>query len=290
MISVVIPTYNRKDELPLLLDALDKEVFPRDKFEVIVVDDGSTDGTKEFLKSYSPLYNITTIFHRENLGSAVSRNDGIKAAKKEIILLLDDDLIPEQGILRHHADNHRNGACAVIGNITYRETFTTRWISRYLSTRGVKKIPKGERIPFKCFWSSNASVKKKHLLQVGLFDEEFKVAGGEDTELAYRLEKAGISFVYEEKAICYHQPVSLQELMERQRSFAKNALPLLLRKGTVFKEVFKIDYAKKPAMRMGLLLPVYFCAYGISNILKFVWLHSAIIDYLIYSNRMRANS
>jgi glycosyltransferase involved in cell wall biosynthesis len=288
MISVVIPTYNRKKELSLLLDALDKEVFPRDKFEVIVVDDGSTDGTRPFLRSYAPLYTLQTIFHRENRGSATSRNDGIRAANKGIILFLDDDLVPEQGILRYHADHHKTGAHAVIGNILYRETFATRWISRYLSTRGVKKLPEGEKIPFKCFWSSNASVRKEHLVSAGLFDEAFKKAGGEDTELAYRLEKAGIDFAYEKRAVCYHQPVSLGELMERQRAFAAHALPILLQKDGVFGEIFRTGYAKKPLVRMGLFSPVYVSVYGISNILKFVWLHSVIIDYLIYCNRMRA--
>ncbi len=287
MISVVIPTFNRKVELSLLLDALDREVFPRDKFEVIVVDDASTDGTASFLRSYAPLYRLQTIFHRKNRGSAVSRNDGIRAADKEVVLFLDDDLIPGQGILRYHAECHTNGAHAVIGNVLYRETFTTRWISRYLSSRGVKKVPDGERIPFKCFWSSNASVRKEDLMRAGLFDEVFKIAGGEDTELAYRLEKAGIDFIYERRALCYHQPVSLKQLLERQRSFAAKALPLLLKKERIFYDVFKMGYAKTPAARIGLSLPVYFTMYGIAHLLKFLWLKASIIDYLLYYNRIR---
>ena len=288
MISVVIPTYNRKDPLALLLDALDREVFPRDKFEVIVIDDGSTDGTKEFLKSYSPLYRITTIFHERNFGSAVSRNDGVKAANKKIVLFLDDDLIPEQGILRHHANNHKKGDCAVIGNILYRETFTTRWVSRYLSTRGVKKIPTGEKIPFTCFWSSNASVRKEHLLLVGLFDEEFKGAGGEDTELAYRLEKAGVGFVYEESAVCYHQPVSLSQLMKRQEDFAQQALPLLLQKDAIFRKVFKLDLAERVLTRLLLTRMVFWPVYGCAHLLKYIFLHAKIIDYLLIHKRLRS--
>lgn len=287
MISVVIPTYNRKGELSVLLDSLDREIFPRDKFEVIVVDDASTDGTSQFLASYKPLYRITTIVHEENRGSAISRNDGIRAASKEIILFLDDDLIPAQGVLRLHAEKHGKGDHAVIGNIIYRETFATRWVSRYLSSRGVKKVPRGEMIPFRCFWSSNASVRKEHLERAGIFDEEFRGAGGEDTELAYRLEKAGIRFVYEDKAICYHHPVSLRELMERQRSFAMNALPILLRKDNIFREVFRVRYANNPFLSIGLCAPVYFSIYGIAHLLKLLWLPASIIDYLLYCNRIR---
>jgi glycosyltransferase involved in cell wall biosynthesis len=288
MISVVIPTYNRKNELSLLLDALDREPFPRDQFEVIVVDDGSTDGTKEFLKSYKPLYRITTIFHEKNRGSGASRNDGIRAANKEIILFLDDDLIPEQGILRHHADRHWKGDHAVIGNIIYRETFTTRWVSRYLSTRGVKKVPAGEKISFKCFWSSNASVRKDHLVRVGLFDEEFRGAGGEDTELAYRLEKAGIGFVYEDEAICHHQPVSLTQLIKRQRAFAAQALPLLLEKHDIFRSVFRMDIATRWTMRLALLPVVYVPLYAFARVFQYILLPAKIIDYLLYYQRMRS--
>lgn len=290
MMSVVIPTFNRKAELARLLDSLDKEIFPRENLEVIVVDDGSTDGTREFLKSYAPLYRLRPIFHKSNCGCAVSRNDGIRAATNEIILFLDDDLIPQQGILRLHERLHRRTGCAVIGNILYRETFMTRWVSRYLSTRGVKKIPEGERIPFKCFWSTNASVRKKHLLQIGLFDEEFRVAGGEDTELAHRLEKAGIDFVYEERALCYHQPVSLRALLERQRSFGKYALPLLVRRDEVFGEIFKIGRASHPLMRILLSAPVYACMYGIAQLLTMLWLPPSLIDYLLYYNRVRTGS
>jgi glycosyltransferase involved in cell wall biosynthesis len=287
MISVVIPTYNRKETLSLLLDSLDREVFPRDRFEVIVIDDGSTDGTRAFLRSYAPLYRIQTIFHRENRGSAVSRNDGIKAANKEIILFLDDDLIPAQGILRHHADNHKKGGHAVIGNILYRETFKTRWVSRYLSTRGAKKIPVGEKISFKCFWSSNASVRKEHLQSIGLFDEAFRGAGGEDTELAYRLEKAGIGFVYEKNAVCYHRPVSLAQLLRRQRSFARDSLPLLLKKDAIFKRILMVDRAHSTVMRFVLSPLVYYPVYLFARLLQFIMLPARIIDYLIYYQRMR---
>ncbi|MCK4233596.1 glycosyltransferase [candidate division WOR-3 bacterium] len=284
-VSIVIPTFNRKAELKKLLDALKEEDYPYSNFEVIVVDDGSCDGTREFLKTCKTPFNLVTVLHERNKGSASSRNDGIKAANNEIILFLDDDLIPASGIIMHHCKRHSNKGCAVIGNIIYKRTFCTRWISRYLSTRGVHKIKKSEKIPFKCFWTSNVSIRKKHLFEVGLFDEQFRGAGGEDTEIAYKLENSGVEFLYEKDALCYHKPVSLVELLKKQESFAKNALPLLLKKDAIFREIFKLDLLANPVIKMSLSKYVYRTIYSFSLIMNFLYLPSFIIDYLLFCKR-----
>ena len=83
-ISVVIPTLNRKESLKQLLDALQRENYPHDDLEIIVVDDGSCDGTRELLHSYSPDFKLVTIIHSKNKGSAVSRNNGIRTSKRRM--------------------------------------------------------------------------------------------------------------------------------------------------------------------------------------------------------------
>ena len=285
-VSVVIPTYNRRRDLEKLLDALKKEFSSFSDFEVIVVDDGSFDGTDEFLQTYKSPFRLVKVIHNENKGSAVSRNDGIKKANNDIILFLDDDLIPASGILFNHVKNHRNKNCAVIGNILYRETFKTRWVSRYLSTRGVHKIKRGEKIPFKCFWTSNASIRKEHLVKVRFFDEAFKIAGGEDTEIAYRLEKAGTEFIYEENAICCHRPVSLSELLKKQESFGKKALPLLIKKDKIFRKVFKLNLQTNLVVKLFLLPFMYWAIYLLARVFNFVYLPPLLIDYLLYATRV----
>ncbi|TES90386.1 MAG: glycosyltransferase [Candidatus Cloacimonadota bacterium] len=285
-VSVVIPTYNRKSELKKLLDALKEEEYPFSKFEVIVVDDGSQDGTKEFLESYKSPFRLIKIVHNKNRGSAASRNDGIKAANNEIILFLDDDLIPVPCIVSNHIKHHHIKNCAVIGNIIYRKTFNTRWVSRYLSTRGIHKIKPNKRIPFKCFWTSNASIRKEYLIKVGLFDENFKIAGGEDTEIAYRLEKNGVEFLYEKEALCFHKPVSLSELLKKHESFAKNALPLLIKKDALFKKVFKLNLLTNPFIKLSLLPFVYCFVVALASIMNLFYLPPFIIDYLLFYKRV----
>lgn len=286
-ISVVIPTLNRLCELKKLLCVFEDESFRRSDFEVIVIDDGSSDGTQEFLKSWKAPFILIPIFHKHNKGSASSRNDGIKAAHHDIILFLDDDLVPEKGILFQHGTHHKNKKCAVIGNIRYRETAMTRWVSRYLSSRGVHKIPRGEKIPFTCFWTSNVSVRKDDLFKVGLFDEDFRIAGGEDTELAYRLERSGVEFNYEKDAVCFHKPVSLPELLKKNESFTSNALPLLLQKDDVFSEVFQLSRLSNRFFRFATNPLLYRSVRVMSALLNPLYLPPLLIDYLLFSGRIR---
>jgi len=284
-VSIVIPTYNRKGEIKKLLDRFRKEDFSSDSFEVLVIDDCSSDGTRAFLESYKAPFRLVNIFHNENRGSAASRNDGVRTANNDIILFLDDDLIPEKGIITNHIKCHHNKRCAVIGNIKYRETKSTRWISRYLSSRGVHKIKRGAKIPFKCFWTSNASIRKENLINAGLFDEDFKGAGGEDTEIAYRLEKRGIEFLYAKEALCYHRPVSLQELLSKQESFSKNGLPLLIDRDDIFKEVFKLNLLRNPFVRFSLSPFLFLPIYALTNLIKGFYIPAFILDYILLYKR-----
>ncbi|WP_138429432.1 glycosyltransferase [Fodinibius saliphilus] len=92
--SVVIPVYNEATELQKVLDALENQTFPRDKFEVIVVDNGSTDNTEELVRGYEKVKYLLQV---EYLNSSYSsRNRGIEASKGEVIILLDGTVIPEK--------------------------------------------------------------------------------------------------------------------------------------------------------------------------------------------------
>lgn len=108
-ISVVVPTYNREELLKETLRSLSSQSIPKSEYEVIVVDDGSTDETNELVREYESKMDVTYIF-QEDLGFRVSmaRNKGIKAAKYEVILLLDSGIVAPGTLLESHLKNMKH--------------------------------------------------------------------------------------------------------------------------------------------------------------------------------------
>src|SRR5579883_3479281 len=97
VLSVVIPTFNRADILKECLQALQHQNLPQEDYEIIVVDDGSTDETRKLLES-SKLKNLR-FFHQKNQGQGVARNLGIQHAKGNIIVMIGDDIIVREDFL-----------------------------------------------------------------------------------------------------------------------------------------------------------------------------------------------
>ena len=115
-ITVVIPTYNRVGRWPSVLRGLQSQTLDSDEFEVVVVSDGSTDGTNEYLRSVSASYHYV-VEVQPNGGPAVARNRGVELAQAPIIVFLDDDIVAAPSLLEHHLRRHRegHGDTAVIG-------------------------------------------------------------------------------------------------------------------------------------------------------------------------------
>jgi glycosyltransferase involved in cell wall biosynthesis len=108
-ISVVIPTYNCKNLLALTLDSLCRQTLDKSLFEVIIVDDGSTDGTEKLVKKYVDQVSIK-YFSQEDAGfrAAKARNIGIKNSKNEIILFFDSGMVASTRMLDLHRKMHSN--------------------------------------------------------------------------------------------------------------------------------------------------------------------------------------
>jgi|GEM_PF-219725 len=211
-ISVVIPTYNRADTLKYVLASLDGQNFPKDKYEILLCDSGSTDSTGELISKL----NIPNLRHIivENKGRAFARNAGIKNAKGDIVLFTDADIIADKNLLAEHAKMHEKyHDLAVVGCEV--QVNTIQEVEDMIS--GVKPIkvihPHGKRhLPWYFFLTGNASTSKENLIKVGGFDEEFKEYGHEDLELGYRLSKTKHHIVYNPKAVNYHlHPVGFEE-------------------------------------------------------------------------------
>jgi len=189
-------TYNRKHLLGRALEALFKQNFPADQYEIILVDDGSTDGTGDYVRSIDAPCRLTYLWQEHRgFGLARGRNLGIKHAKGHIILFVDDDIVASPNLLAEHVATHeRHPDHVVRGWVNH--------ISDLDNIRGPRFNLEDVSTAF--FWTSNVSATRKHLLQAGMFDEDFNEYGWEDLELGMRLKSLGLSLKYNKRAIVYH--------------------------------------------------------------------------------------
>src|SRR5689334_7759691 len=114
IISVIIPTYNRKEILVRTLETLFAQNFPSQDYEVVVAVDGSTDGTVEYLRGLRPPCGLRVVEHERNRGQAAARNSALHAARGDLVLLIDDDDLCDPNLLREHVNAHKGSPGLVI--------------------------------------------------------------------------------------------------------------------------------------------------------------------------------
>jgi GT2 family glycosyltransferase len=223
-ISVVIPTYNRLGVLVRCLRALEEQTLNRARYEIIVVDDGSTDGTAAALAGR---LGVRCIHQPRRVGLAAARNVGIRAAVGRYVLFLGDDVIARPHLLEQHLAAHGRAPgehIAVLGDAPWSAVEPLSPLTRYLTEGGAVQqlrapaIADPEDVPFGCFDTCNLSLSRDFLLRHGLFDEEFRHADGADTELAYRLRRHGMRIVFRKEIAADHsQPTSYRSARSRTR-------------------------------------------------------------------------
>lgn len=205
--SIVIPTYNRKASLTRVLEALEKQDYPRDCFEVIIVSDGSSDSTNEYLRNLETPLIVRPIL-QANQGVAAARNRGIQEAQGDIIIFIDDDVVPAPQLISEHMRLHEAEGenVVVLGPMLTPEDHRmlpwVRWeqamlYKQYHAMRHGIWTPTPRQ-----FFTGNTSLARRHLIETGGFDPRFRRA--EDVELAYRLAERGIRFVFNLNAEGHH--------------------------------------------------------------------------------------
>jgi len=229
--SVVIPTYNRLAELGAVLDALEQQAVPgRARPEVVVVDDGSSDGTWAWLGRQRRSFDLVTL-HQANCGPAQARNRGAEAAGGEVVLFLGDDTVPRPGWLVAHLEMHRilgdNGPVAGVGYTSFpgdQDTPFLRWINEYGAQFGYLLIDNAAQVPFNFFYTSNISLPRRLLIELGGFREDFPAAAWEDIELAYRASRKGLVLRYLPHAlVTHHHRIQPRTFCRRQRTSGTSA-------------------------------------------------------------------
>jgi glycosyltransferase involved in cell wall biosynthesis len=224
-----MPTHNRKEMLQRALEGMANQSYPEHLYEVVVVDDGSTDGTAEFLAQFSLPHLRLRHVSGEQKGPAAARNLGIQHAHGEVILITGDDCIPDADLLLHHGRRHQAEAdIAVLGYVDWHPEANLSPLMHLLSHHvqtGYPLIEDSERVAPQFFYTSNVSVKKEHLLRTSGFDEDFKWAAYEDVELGMRLARLGVRLVLERAAITYHHHEhDWQSIAGRQRVVGRAAV------------------------------------------------------------------
>ena len=229
LFSVVIPTYRRPEVLLRVLEGLARQTDPP-SFEVVVIDDGSGDGTAARLGAYRPSHPFR-FATQANSGPAAARNAGVRLARGSTILFLGDDTVPEPPLLAVHAAAHaerRPYPVAVLGYTTWPadrrvSPFLTQ-INEYGLQFGYRLIQDPESVPFNFFYTSNISLPRSLLLDAGLFDTTFPHAAWEDIEMAYRLTGAGMRIVYRPAAVARHyHDITFASFRKRQEKSGQAA-------------------------------------------------------------------
>lgn len=239
LISVIIPTYNRCKILEICLKALFKQDLPANNIEIIIVDDGSRDDTKQVVKRFQEAHENLYYLHQENQGQSIARNMGLKKAKGDVVLFIGDDIIVKPDFLSQHMRYHLrypDENQAVLGFTTWHPDITMtpfmQWLTNGSNILGrfgghqfaYEKLKDKEEADYNFFYTSNISIKLS-LLDKYPFDPSFSRYGWEDIELGYRLHKrVGLKLYYNPEAIGYHHHVMTEDgLAKRMRNIGSSA-------------------------------------------------------------------
>ncbi|AFY69523.1 glycosyl transferase family 2 [Thalassoporum mexicanum PCC 7367] len=255
--SVVIPTYNRLPILTKCLRSLENQDFEQE-YEVIVIDDGSTDGTVEFLQTHTNEFPHVKLFQRDHQGASIARNTGVEVATGEIILFIDSDLVSMPGSLTAHARALEGQDKAfTYGRIVNTSNFDDPTSEPFTLTD----------VSNAYFATGNTAIAKHWFIEAGGFDPDFKQYGWEDLELGVRLKNMGFKIIKCPKALGYHwhPPFTMDEVpklidVEKQRG----------RMGAIF-------YQKHPT-------------WDVRMIIQMTWLHKALWGLLSFGGALNERS
>jgi len=196
-VSIVIPAFNAASTIGQAIEACKNQDYLKDRLEIIVVDDGSRDNTKDVVESFGVRY-----IYQENKGPASARNNGWKNSKGEAIFFTDADCIPEKDCLavmvKSLCDRNVDAVAGTYG-IKNIEDIMARCIHAEIMFRHL-------RMPdyINSFGTYNVLIKKSILEEFSGFNEDYLASSAEDSELSYRMVKKGYRIYFERRSIASH--------------------------------------------------------------------------------------
>lgn len=223
LITVQLCTYNRRVLLGRVMAALFAQDLDPNEYEIVLVDDGSNDGTYESVIATLQPPCALTVVRQRNAGLARGRNAGIARARGELILFMDDDVLATPGLLAAHIRCHRTHRDAICrGGVINVESLDHLPPARY-TWRNYSGA---------YFWTTNVSVPLALLKKAGGFDERFREYGWEDLDLGLRLREAGVPSILAKDALVYHYkpapaPRAFGAMARQARAQARTAVQFL---------------------------------------------------------------
>lgn len=244
--SVIIPTKDRLQTLTKVLSGLEKQTFPKKKFEVLVVDDLSHDGTSEFLSSYQKTTPLNfRCLEGQGKTAGAARNIGLFQARGDFVLFLDSDTIPQIDVLHLHSlwQTHFTGKNCILGRITMSDLLDMEEQARVNDTVLKVGLDSLAELEWQDYRTANTSLGRELCLRAGGFDE--KLVAAEDTEFSSRLvEQLSIRYYYvNDIEVIHHHPITQKNYFE---------------KGTQYGQAVAVWYQKAPQLR-----PVLVSRYGV---------------------------
>ncbi len=260
--SIIIPTYNRLPILEKCLRALETQTYeqPITEYEVIVVDDGSTDNTIPWLETNATEFPHLQLLAQSHQGPAPARNLGVEKAKGDFIIFIDSDLVVTDSFLQSHANSLVSAGSDNV--FTY---------GRVINTCNFDS-PTSE--PYKLtdfsaafFATGNVAIARHWLIEAGLFDARFQQYGWEDLELGVRLKKLGLKLIKCPEAVGYHwhPPFSLEQLPRMiDREIQRGKMGVLF-------------YQKHPTWEIKMMI-------------QMTWMHRLLWGFLSLGGRLNENT
>jgi cellulose synthase/poly-beta-1,6-N-acetylglucosamine synthase-like glycosyltransferase len=249
--SVIVPAYNAGQMIPLCLAALTDQTAARDSYEVIVVDDGSTDGTAEGVARFPGV----RLVRQPNQGPAAARNQGARLAAGDIIVFTDADCVPARDWLERMLEPFGADPDLAGAKGAYR-TSQTQLVARFVQIEYEDKydlLRRMEAIDFIDTYS--AAYRREVFLRYGGYDTGFPVACAEDIELSYRMSRDRLKMLFIPGAVvCHRHPATLNDYLRKKHKFAYWRL-LAVRKNP---EKMIRDSHTPQLMKLQLLLPPLF--------------------------------
>lgn len=214
-LSIIIPTYNRLPILEKCLRALEVQQVSNENhiedYEIVLVDDGSTDGTLNWLDLHKDEFPHVHCFEQNHAGPAAARNLGVEKARGDTIIFIDSDLVVLPNFLQAHTNALIQG----------KEKLGSDSFFTYGAVINTCNFINPTAEPYKItdfsaafFATGNVAIPKHWLIKAGLFDNSFQLYGWEDLELGVRLKKLGLKLIKCPQAIGYHwhPPFSVQQI------------------------------------------------------------------------------